>query len=1022
MQDAIQVSKVVRFETFELNLKTGELRKGDVKIRLQEQSFQILAALLDRPGKLVSREALHERLWPDETFVDFEKGLNIAVSKLRQALSDSPDEPRFIETLPRRGYRFVGVIERIDESGEVVGLPAGTAADRTISHYRLLEKIGEGGMGVVYKAVDTKLNRTVALKFLAAHLTEDPTAKERFRREAQAAAAVDHANICTVHEIDEAGGQMFIAMAYVEGRSLDKKIGAGPLELNEALDIAMQTAQGLQAAHERDVVHRDIKSSNLMLTPQGQVKILDFGLARLADRSRLTKTETVVGTVSCMSPEQAERKPTDRRTDIWSLGVLLYEMVTGRLPFEGDREQAVLYAIVHQEPTPITALRVGIPIELDHYVGKALAKDPDERYQHIEDMVVDLRALKRASSSSASLYVGTQPDSAARDRAVSGIAVGSPRVYQALFGVMAAALLAVSFVHFRQTPPEAPLRRFALTPPEGFGSGFYSNHVAISPNGKHIAFIAGAERALWVQDLDQRQPRVIDGTEGSIDLFWSPDSELIGFVTGKEFGAGGELKKISTQGGIAVSVCRVPPSHFHGGSWSPDRQSIIFSSGDPHSIYEVPAAGGTPEVIIAPEDPETSSGGPTGVIVWPRFLPPEAGDRVLVFSFGDQIDLTMMVQDLDTGQREILGHGVFPFYSPSGHIVYQPSPLTADLWSLPFSLDTLKVTGEAFPVSANSRGATVAADQTLVYLDGSGLGREHLVWVDRAGNKTGEIGVTRQEFDTPAISPDGRFVAVMSREGTDPDIWAYDIARGARNRLSAGPEFDYGPVWSPNGDEVAFTSMRIGPTTTSTTDIILVRADGGGEEQVLVATSENETVFDWSRDGKYLLYDRLDPETGIDLWYLERDADGDGWTPHPFLRTPFDETMPRFSPDGRYVAYASNESDQNEVYVQRFPGGGRKITVSISGGEQVRWSRNGKELFYVEGQMLIAVSVSTGSSFTVGSATRLFEHATLKNSITPYDVSADGQRFIVAEPVGGEAPEPSIRVVLNWYEEFRDRE
>ena len=491
MQDAIQVSKVVRFATFELNLKTGELRKGGVKIRLQDQSFQILSALLERPGKLVTREALHERLWPDDTFVDFEKGLNIAVSKLRQALGDSADEPRFIETLLRRGYRFVGVIERIDESGEVVGIPTGVAAERTISHYRLGEKIGEGGMGVVYKAVDTNLNRTVALKFLAPHLTEDPTAKERFRREAQAAAAVDHSNICTVHEIDEAGGQMFIAMAYVEGRSLDKKIGAGPLELNEALDIAVQTAQGLQAAHEKGVVHRDIKGSNLMITPQGQVKILDFGLARLADRSRLTKTETVLGTVSCMSPEQAERKPTDRRTDVWSLGVVLYEMVTGRLPFEGDREQAVLYAIVHQEPTPITALRVGIPVELDHHVGKALAKTPDDRYQHVEDMVVDLRALKRASSSSASLYVGAQPDPAARDRAVSGITAGSPRLYQALLAVMAAALLAVSFVHFRETPPEVPLRRFALTPPEGFGAGFYSNHVAISPNGKHIAFIAG---------------------------------------------------------------------------------------------------------------------------------------------------------------------------------------------------------------------------------------------------------------------------------------------------------------------------------------------------------------------------------------------------------------------------------------------------------------------------------------------------------------------------------------------------
>ena len=395
MQDSIQISKVVRFETFELNLKTGELRKGGVRIRLQEQSFQILAALLDRPGKLVTREALRERLWPDDTFVDFDKGLNIAVSKLRQALGDSADEPRFIETLPRRGYRFIGPVERLDASGEIVGLPEGAAAERTISHYRLLEKLGEGGMGVVYKALDTKLNRAVALKFLAPRLTQDPEAKQRFRREAKAAAAVDHPNICTVYEIDEVGGQIFIAMAYIEGQSLDKKIAAGPLPLDEALDIATQTAQGLQAAHEKGVVHRDIKGANILLTAGGQVKIADFGLAQLADPEHLTKTGTTLGTPAYRSPEQARWEKVDRRTDIWSLGVVLYEMVCGRLPFQGEVEQAIMHSILHADPEPLTAQRTGVPIALDRLVDKALAKSSDERYQHVEEMVVDLAALER---------------------------------------------------------------------------------------------------------------------------------------------------------------------------------------------------------------------------------------------------------------------------------------------------------------------------------------------------------------------------------------------------------------------------------------------------------------------------------------------------------------------------------------------------------------------------------------------------------------------------------------------------
>ena len=400
MQDSHDISKVMRFETFELNLKTGELRKGGVKIRLQEQSFQILAALFERPGKLVTREALHQRLWPGDTFVDFETGLNIAVSKLRQALGDSADEPRLIETLPRRGYRFAGAVEQLGGSGKIRGLPIepiGTKDEQTISHYRLLEKLGEGGMGVVYKAEDTKLKRLVALKFLRSGVLEDEEHRERFLREAQAAASLNHPNISTIYEIDEVEGLPFIAMELVEGESIKQKIKMRPLELDQAIEIVVQTLQGLQAAHEKGIVHRDIKGSNLMLTPKGQVKIMDFGLAQLAERSQLTKTATILGTPAYMSPEQARRQPIDRRTDIWSVGVVVYEMLTGRLPFEGERQEAVLYAIGNEEPDPITALRSGLPVELDRIVSKAMAKNPDERYQHVDEMLVDLRSMRKAA-------------------------------------------------------------------------------------------------------------------------------------------------------------------------------------------------------------------------------------------------------------------------------------------------------------------------------------------------------------------------------------------------------------------------------------------------------------------------------------------------------------------------------------------------------------------------------------------------------------------------------------------------
>lgn len=524
MQDSIQISKVVRFETFELNLRTGELRKGGVRIRLQEQSFQVLVALLERPGKLVTREALRERLWPDGTFVDFEKSLNIAVSKLRQALGDSADEPRFIETLPRRGYRFIGPVEQLDASGGIVGLPEGTATKRTISHYRLLEKLGQGGMGVVYKALDTKLKRPVALKFLRADIVEDAEAKERFLREAQAAAALDHPNICTVYEIDEADGQTFLAMAFVAGRTIKDKINGRPLKLEEVLGIATQTAEGLKAAHQKGVVHRDIKPANLILTEEGQVKIMDFGLAQLAEQSRLTKTATILGTPAYVSPEQTRRKPTDRRTDVWSLGVVIYEMVTGRLPFAGERQEAVLYAIGNEDPEPITALRAGLPIELDFIVGKALAKDPADRYQHVDEVLVDLRGLQKKREPAL-----TKP------LAVPAGAPAGRWSWYAGAAALAVLLLLAAVFGSRLLGPSAPdnqppLRAVPLTTFQG-----HETDPTLSPDGSQVAFAWNGENQqnfdIYAQVIGSANPlRLTTDPAPDVGPAWSPDGRQIAFV------------------------------------------------------------------------------------------------------------------------------------------------------------------------------------------------------------------------------------------------------------------------------------------------------------------------------------------------------------------------------------------------------------------------------------------------------------------------------------------------------------
>ncbi len=600
---------------------------------------------------------------------------------------------------------------------------------RIISHYKILEKLGEGGMGVVYKAEDTKLKRQVALKFLPAHLLGDDEVKARFEREAQAAAALDHPNICTVYEIDQAEDQTFLAMAFLKGQTLEEHIAEGPMPLDKALDIARQVAEGLSAAHAENIVHRDIKPANILVSPEGRATIMDFGLARLTEASRLTKREATMGTVAYMSPEQAEGGEVDNRTDLWALGVVLYEMVAGQRPFTGQYDQALFYEIVNQEHEPLTSIRAGLPMELEFIVGKCMAKSADDRYSAGSDIVTDLRTLSAKLKSGRSTILSTQINARQKANAdpnpiwaqraapansspIVPSAKGNLRLYKSLLAVTTLFALTTTFLYLNQSAPPALLRRFAFTPREAVDTDRTRSGVAISPNGKHIAYTtADAEGTLWIQDLDQSQPRKLEGTERAYLPFWSPDSNFIGFA------AGGELNKISVEGGLSIRLCPLPSSLFAGGAWSPGGESIVLGSGS-YEIYEVPARGGDADLLISPEPSDSSSGGPTGILARPHFLPHKAGERVLVYTFGPAGQRTLIVDDLESGRREILGPGTHPFYSPSGHLIYQSELSTFELWALPYSLDTLQATGEAFPVVQDSRGPTVAADRTLVYLDG----------------------------------------------------------------------------------------------------------------------------------------------------------------------------------------------------------------------------------------------------------------------------------------------------------------
>ena len=559
---------------------------------------------------------------------------------------------------------------------------------QNISHYRITEKLGEGGMGVVYKAEDTKLERSVALKFLAPHLLQDAEARQRFIREAKAAAALDHPNICTVHEIDEADGRTFIAMAFIEGESLEKKIEAGPLKLKDALDAAIQTAQGLQAAHEKKIVHRDIKPANLMVTPLGsaqrRVIVMDFGLAQLADRSKLTQMDSTLGTVAYMSPEQTYGQELDHRTDLWALGVVIYEMVTGQRPFQGHYEKAVMYSITNEEPEPMTALRTGVPMELEWIVGKCLAKELDERCQNAAELIVDLRgvvkklesgrsairavtrgagaapvttgsqpvrpgvhAAGQPSANAAGADVPGSPETAPDDGPEAGNRdmspgmatrhaesvrhVGAQRWWAALAAVLLVSTVAFAFLYFTKSPPPAQSVTFSIQSPEGVTvqTARFAPPV-LSPDGTQLAFVGVSEEgpALYIRPLDSLTPERLPGTEGAEYPFWSPDSRFVAFF------AGGKLNKIDVTGGPPQTLSDAPRGR--GGTWTEDdegRGVIVFGPTNSSPLHRVSSAGGESVPVTVLSEEETNL--PIRNHRQPRFLPD--GRRFLYLALAGEV-------------------------------------------------------------------------------------------------------------------------------------------------------------------------------------------------------------------------------------------------------------------------------------------------------------------------------------------------------------------------------------------------
>ena len=824
-----------------------------------------------------------------------------------------------------------------------------------ISHYNILAKLGEGGMGVVYKAEDTRLERQVALKFLPSHLLGDADVKKRFQREAKAAAALDHANICTVHEIDEADGKTFIAMALLEGESLDKRIVQGPLKLEDVLAIAGQIANGLEAAHEKGIHHRDIKPENVMVDAKGHVTIMDFGLAQLSESSRLTRTDETVGTVAYMSPEQTQGSGVDHRTYIWSLGVVIYEMVTGEKPFKGAYDKAVMYSILNEEHEPITAVRAGVPMELEVFVGKCLAKDPADRYDSASDLAKDLRSLSEKLKSGKSTILPA-PTVGARHVAPSASgSVAAPqrsqRVLQFSLVLAVLALLGVLALHLSEAPPEQPVRRFSFTPELLSGPVFDGavRRAAISPDGRWIVYVSEDPSALWLRPIDSEEPRMLEGTEGAqAGMFWSPDGRFVGFATESA------LKKIAIAGGTPTVLAQLKGGVWAGGCWSADGETIVF---DFPQLYEVSAQGGEPRELV-----ELLSDGIYNHE--PHFLPGRV--PALLFTVGGRAVRDIYLRNLEMVETVMLVEGANPVYSQSGHILYQTAPFAGELWALPFSVETLKVAGEPFLVAKGVADASVATDGTLVTVDQLENTDQRLVWRDRQGRQVGEVGQPQHRIKSPALSPDGQQVAVGGQEDASDngDIWIHQVDRAVKQRLTFDEPGERNPSWSPGGDKVAFRGRG---------GIFVRAADGGGEAITLVGGSGSKIFAVWSPDSSYLMYAVLVPETLRDLWLFSVDERGEAGEPKPFLVTPSNERYPQISPDGRFVAYTSDESGESQVLVRRFPGGGGRWQVSTDVGRQPRWSRDGKELFYVDNnKWLVAVEVNTSPNFTLGEAEYLF--------------------------------------------------
>jgi eukaryotic-like serine/threonine-protein kinase len=892
----------------------------------------------------------------------------------------------------------------------------GVSTGTQLGPYEILSAIGAGGMGEVYRARDTRLDRIVAIKVLPAHLADRAELRERFEREARTIASLNHPHICTLHDIGHQDGIDYLVMEYLEGETLAQRIAKGSLPLDQVLQYAIEIADALDKAHRKGVTHRDLKPGNVMLSKSGS-KLLDFGLAKLKPeaapasvpfsqaptaKDAITAQGTILGTLQYMAPEQLEGKEADTRTDIFAFGVVVYEMATGKKAFEGKSQASVISAIMSSDPPPISTLQPMTPPALDRVVKKCLAKEPEKRWQAASDVCDELKWIAEGGSQ------GTLAPTAA----VKGIRALGRRALILSLGtlLLGAAIGSLAFWSLKPTPSPQPVTRTVITLPSGQQlAGLDSGPAeALSPDGTHLAYVArqGSTQQLYLRAMDSLEARPIPGTEGAVNPFFSPDSQWVGFF------AGGTLKKVSVSGGAALTLAYAGLPV--GASWG-GQGMIAFAPTINGVLQQVPDAGGTPQPLTRFEKGDV-------IHLWPEFLP---GSKAVLFAAGPSgINFTnaqLAVQSVGTGQRRNLIQGgiMCPRYAPSGHLVYAQR---GTLMAVPFDPQRLEITGMAAPVvegvlqSPVSGAAQYSFSSTgsLVYVSGGiQSAQSRLAWVNRTGADQ-PLAAPMRTYQFPRLSPDGRRVAVGITE-QESQTWLYDLSRETLTRLTFEGSTNLYPVWTPDGKRIAFQSNKEGPN-----NIFWQLADGSGGLERLTTSEYNTAPSSWSPDGQLLAFIEVNPTTGRDIWVLRP---GDRKT-EPFLRTPFNETVPRFSPDGRWLAYVSDESGRFEIYVQPYPGPGGKWQISTEGGTEPVWNPYGRELFYRSGDKMMAVDIATQPGFAAGKPRMLFEGPYLPTPLTfsNYDVSPDGQRFLMLKPSEqAQAAQTQINVVLNWFEELKRR-